>query len=70
MQSIAIRNDKFKPCPDPAEWASTANVDLNLTCSREFEGLTLDRLEHVCSQYDDAFDGLGSLGTPLITTSS
>ena len=62
MQLITIRNDKIKPCPEPAECASTANVNVNLTSSREFEGLTL---EHVCSKYEDVFDGLGSLGTPL-----
>ena len=56
------RLDKIKPCSEPAECASTANVDVNLTSSRQFEGLTL---EHVCSQYEDVLDGLGNLGTPL-----
>ena len=41
LQLITIRNDKIKPCPEPAECASTENVDVNLTSSREFEGLTL-----------------------------
>ena len=62
MKLITIRNDKIKPCPGPAECASTATVDVNLTSSRQFEGLTL---EQVRSQYEDAFDGLGNLGTPL-----
>jgi len=30
MQLITIRNDKIKPCPQPAEWSSTAIVDVNL----------------------------------------
>ena len=62
MQLITIRNDKIKPCPGPAECASTATVDVNLTSSRQFEGLTLDQVR---SQYEDVFDGLGNLGTPL-----
>ena len=41
---------------------STATVNVNLTSSRQLEGLSL---EHVCSQYEDVFDGLGNLGTPL-----
>ena len=36
-------------------------MDVNLTSSRQLEGLIL---EHVCSQYEDVFDGLGNLGTP------
>jgi len=62
MQLITIRNDTIKPCSEPAECVSTANVDVKLISSRQFEGLTL---EHVCSQYEDVFDGLGNLGTPL-----
>ena len=62
MQLITIRNDKIKPCSEPAECVPTANVDVKLTSSRQFEGLTL---EHVCSQYEDVFDGLGNLATPL-----
>ena len=62
MQLITIRSDKIKPCPGPAECASTGSVDVNLKSSRQLEGLTL---EHVCSQYEDVFDGLGNLGTPL-----
>ena len=61
MQLITIRNGKTKPCPEPAERASTANVNVNLTSSREFEGLTL---EHVL---EDVLDGFGSLGPPLGT---
>ena len=53
MQLITIRYDKIKPCPGPAECASTASVDVNLTSSRQVaEGLTS---EHVCSQYEDVF---------------
>ena len=62
MQLITIRNDKIKPCSGPAECASTASVDVSLTSNRQLEGLTL---EHLCSQYEDVFDGLGNLGTPL-----
>ena len=62
MQLITVRNDKIKPCPGPAECVSTATVNVNMTSSRQLEGLTL---EHVCSQYEDVFDGLGNLGTPL-----
>ena len=63
MQLITIRSDKIKPaCPDPAEWASTTNVDVNLTRSQASEGTTL---EHVCSEYKDVFEGLGNLGTLL-----
>ena len=62
MQLITIRKDKIKPCPGLAECTSTTCVDVNLTRSRQLEGLTL---EHVCSQYKDVFDGLGNLGTPL-----
>ena len=62
MQLITIRNDKIKPCPGPAECACTASVDVNLTSNRQLEGLTL---EHVCSQHEDVFDGIGNLGTPL-----
>ena len=62
MQLITIRNDKIKPCPGPAECVSTATVNVNLTSSRQLKGLTL---KHVCSQYEDVFDGLGNLGTPL-----
>ena len=62
MQLITIRNDEIKLCPGPAECASTASVDVNLTSNQQLEGLTL---EHVCSQYEDVFDGLGNLGTPL-----
>ena len=62
MQLITIGNDKMKPCSEPAECVSTANVDVKLTSSQQFEGLTL---EHMCSQYKDVFDGLGNLGTPL-----
>ena len=63
MQLITVRSDKIKPaCPEPAEWASTTNVDVNLTSSQASEGATL---EHVCSEYKDVFEGLGNLGTPL-----
>ena len=63
MQLITVRNDNIKPtCPEREEGASTANVNVNLTSSRELEGLTLER---VCSQFKDVFEGLGSLGTPL-----
>ena len=43
MQLITIRKDKFKPYPGPAESASTASVNVNLTSSRQLEG-------HVYSQ--------------------
>ena len=33
MQLITIRNDKIKPCPGPAESASTASVSVNLKSS-------------------------------------
>ena len=63
MQLITVRNDNIKPtCPEQEEGSSTANVNVSLTSSREFEGLTLER---VCSLYKDDFEGLGSLGTPL-----
>ena len=62
MQLITIRNDKIKPCPRPAQYASAASVDVNLTSSPQLEGPTL---EHMCSQNEDDFDGLGNLGTPL-----
>ena len=58
MRLITIRNDKIKPCPGPVECTSTASVDVNLTSSRQLEGLTL---EHVCSQYEGVFNGLGNL---------
>ena len=64
MELITIRNYQNKPCAEPVGWAFTANVNVNLTSSREFVGLTL---EHVRSQYKDVFDGFGSLGTPLGT---
>ena len=63
MQLITVRSDKIKSaCPEPAEWASTTNVDVNLTSSQASEETTL---EHVCSEYKDVFEGLGNLGTPL-----
>ena len=63
MHLITVKNDNIKPtCPKREEGASTANVNVNLTSSREFEELTLER---VCSQYKDVFEGLGSLGAPL-----
>ena len=63
MQLITVRSDKIKPaCPESAEWASTTNVDVNLTSSQASEGTTL---EHVYFEYKDVFEGLGNLGTPL-----
>ena len=63
MKLISVRNDKIKPtCPEPADWASTTNVDINLTSSQVCRGITLEK---VCSEYKDVFYGVGNLGTPL-----
>ena len=57
MRLITIGNDKIKPCPGPVECTSTASVDVNLTSSRQLEGLTL---EHVFSQCEDVLMALAT----------
>ena len=57
MFKYAARSD-----PSSAAAASAASVDVNLTSSPQLKGPTL---EHMCSQNEDDFDGLGNLGTPL-----
>lgn len=61
MQLITVRNDKIKsPCPKTAEHASTAN--LNVASTQRFKGINL---EQICSEFEDVFEGIGDLGTPL-----
>lgn len=61
MQLITVRNDKIKsPCPKTAEHTSTTN--LNAASTQTFKGINL---EQICSEFEDVFEGLGDLGTPL-----
>ena len=63
MQLITVKDDKIKiSCPEVAEHATTASVNVNLTSSQASCGVNL---EHICSEFGDVFEGLGSLGTPL-----